>query len=267
MFEVPRAEYRQVAAAFEQMGVRRRWELLSCCFDSPLPEERSPVRLLTDCRAQPHSAAVIMGDFALLYGQADPQLLAGFARPGLLLIGSREWQQLAQERFACRSYQRQRFLLRPDERLLHHLQQLARPVPGTRLEPIGERWFSDCRSREWAADFCSQFACFTDYARWGRGILLIQNDEPVSGASSYLVSRTGFTIQVQTRQDCQRKGYAKTVAAALILEAIQQGLYPDWDADNDASAALAVQLGYTPQERYTTVLLQAQEPEGNRENK
>lgn len=248
----------RIGTVWERRDARGRWRMLDCCLDSPLPEERCPARLLVDHCAQPHSAAAVMGDFALLYGQADPTLLMEAARPGRLLIGSPAWQRLAQERLVCRSYQRQHFLLEPQPTLLCRLRQLAQPLPGTRLEPIDQRWFFYCRGQEWAADFCSQFACDSDYARWGRGVFLLRDGQPVSGASSYLVSRTGFTIQVQTRPDCQRRGYAVTAAAALVLAALREGLYPDWDADNAASSALAVRLGYTPQQEYTTLLVEGE---------
>ena len=80
--------------------------------------------------------------------------------------------------------------------------------------------------------------------------------KPLSGASSYLVSESGFTIQVQTEDSQQGRGYAKFPSAALIAAALEQGIYPDWDADNEASARLAQRLGYQLEGSYETILVQ-----------
>ena len=42
--------------------------------------------------------------------------------------------------------------------------------------------------------------------------------------------------------------------AALILECLERGLYPSWDAHDTVSLALAEQLGYQPAGPYRTFL-------------
>ena len=165
MFEIARMDYTQYRKHFfpkQQDG----WDILSCCFASPLPPQRCPARLFIDDNCRPRSAAVGM------------------------------------------------------------------------------------------RDFCSQFTCWEDYARWGCGFLLTKEGRPLSGASSYLVSESGFTIQVQTEDSQQGRGYAKFPSAALIAAALEQGIYPDWDADNEASARLAQRLGYQLEGSYETILVQ-----------
>lgn len=125
-----------------------------------------------------------------------------------------------------------------------------------RLERIDQSWFEYSRKVAWMRDFCSQFTCWEDYARWGCGFLLTKEGRPLSGASSYLVSESGFTIQVQTEDSQQGRGYAKFPSAALIAAALEQGIYPDWDADNEASARLAQRLGYRLEGSYQTILVQ-----------
>ena len=61
---------------------------------------------------------------------------------------------------------------------------------------------------------------------------------------------------MQTDEQYQGHGYAKIVSAALILEGLHRRLYPDWDADNAASAALAQALGYRLQQSYPTVMVE-----------
>ncbi len=51
-------------------------------------------------------------------------------------------------------------------------------------------------------------------------------------------------IEIDTRDDHRRKGLAYACGARLILECLEKGLYPSWDAQNKWSVALAQKLGY-----------------------
>ena len=46
-------------------------------------------------------------------------------------------------------------------------------------------------------------------------------------------------------------GLLAAAAAGLILECLERGLYPSWDAANLSSVALAEKLGYTFSHEYT----------------
>ena len=41
-----------------------------------------------------------------------------------------------------------------------------------------------------------------------------------------------------------------------LKKALEEGKYPDWDADNETSAHLAQKLGYCLEERYPTVMIE-----------
>lgn len=92
-------------------------------------------------------------------------------------------------------------------------------------------------------DFVSQYQSFKEYHSTAGGWLLLAGEQPVSGASCYLASRQGFAIQVQTDEQYQGHGDAKIVSAALILEGLRRGLYPDWDADNPVSGSTGTVVG------------------------
>lgn len=66
----------------------------------------------------------------------------------------------------------------------------------------------------------------------------------VSGASSYSAYRGGIEIEIDTKEEYRRRGLALACGAKLILECLDRGLYPSWDAHNRCSAALAEKLGY-----------------------
>ena len=50
-------------------------------------------------------------------------------------------------------------------------------------------------------------------------------------------------IEVETSPYYRRCGLATVVSAALVLECLERGLEPCWDAANPASAGLARKLG------------------------
>ncbi len=78
----------------------------------------------------------------------------------------------------------------------------------------------------------------------GLGFVAVKDGEIVAGASSYLVYHGGLEIEIDTRMDHRRRGLAYACGAKLILECLNRGIYPSWDAHNLASVSLAEKLGY-----------------------
>ena len=112
------------------------------------------------------------------------------------------------------------------------------------LRSIDQALYQQCREQPWSRDLVSQFPSYEMYSRYGLGFVILKNGEIVSGASSYSAYLQGIEIQIDTRKDHRRKGLALICGARLILECLDRGLYPSWDAYNKASVALAEKLGY-----------------------
>lgn len=72
----------------------------------------------------------------------------------------------------------------------------------------------------------------------------MKNGELVSGASSYDFYKGGIEVEIDTRKDERQKGLALVCGAKLIMECLEQNLYPSWDAHNKGSLALVEKLGY-----------------------
>ena len=66
----------------------------------------------------------------------------------------------------------------------------------------------------------------------------------MAGASSYTVYQGGIEVEIGTEQSHRRKGLASVCGARLILECLDRGWYPSWDAQNLWSVGLAEKLGY-----------------------
>ncbi|MNI84792.1 GNAT acetyltransferase [compost metagenome] len=76
----------------------------------------------------------------------------------------------------------------------------------------------------------------------------------VAGASSYSVYNEGIEIEIDTKPEFRNRGLATACGAKLILECLERGLYPGWDAQDLRSVALAEKLGYHMDYPYTTYI-------------
>ncbi len=89
-----------------------------------------------------------------------------------------------------------------------------------------------------------QFRDGADFVRCGLGVLALWDGVPVAGAASYTVYDGGIEIEIDTRPDLRRRGLALACGARLILDCLDRGLYPSWDAMTCAPWPLAEKLGY-----------------------
>lgn len=109
---------------------------------------------------------------------------------------------------------------------------------------IDERLFYRCKEIQWCRDWVSQYDKYEDYKKHGLGAVILKDRQPISGASSYASYNEGIEIEIDTKEEYQRKGLAYICGAKLILECLDRGWYPSWDAQNRGSVALAEKLGY-----------------------
>ena len=98
---------------------------------------------------------------------------------------------------------------------------------------------------------CSQFESGEDYEKRGIGVAVLYNGKPVSGASSYTIYNEGIEIEIDTMPEFRRKGLATACGARLILDCLDCGLYPSWDAHDLRSVALSEKLGYHMDQEYS----------------
>ncbi|MEM0913278.1 MAG: GNAT family N-acetyltransferase [Planctomycetota bacterium] len=78
------------------------------------------------------------------------------------------------------------------------------------------------------------------------------------GASAYLAGPDDHAmaeIEVSTSAIFRRRGLGSACAAAVILDCLDRGITPCWDAFNPESQALAASLGYVDPQPYTAMFL------------
>jgi len=115
---------------------------------------------------------------------------------------------------------------------------------GYAFRRIDSEVYDLCLKEELFKDCVSVFGLKEKYLELGRGFVIMKDGKIVSAASSYSRYRKGIDIEIDTVKEERRKGLGSAVAAKLILQCLDEGLYPAWDAANKLSVRLAEKLGY-----------------------
>lgn len=222
-------------------------------------------RVWLDAPFKPRGAVMTCGDFLVCAGTPGPsarhllRVALGSERREWVARCPGEWMDALERVAQVKREKRTAFAhdIQPEDAHLRNL--VACGGEEVTFVPVEGEWIPWCRGQEWTRDFVSCFADDEDYARNGLGMLVMRGGEIVAGASSYVAYPGGMEAQVQTREDCYGRGYATVAAAALILEAHGRGLRVTWDAANEASARIAMKLGYRRIGEYEIALINASE--------
>lgn len=208
--------------------------------------------IYADDRDVPTSAMALLGDFCFFGGKPNTEL-ATFKPDwcqqdfiiGIPMI--RPWARVIEQCYGDRAKKVIRYALKkePDIFDIDALNHIASGLSGEYdIRCIDEELFTVCRNTDWCRDLVSQFDDWQMYRKLGLGVVITKEGEVVSGASSYSAYRGGIEIEINTKPEYRRRGLALVCGARLILECLDRGWYPSWDAANAGSVALAEKLGY-----------------------
>lgn len=207
-------------------------------------------RIYADSVEKPSAAMALLGDFCFLTGEPDRELASYRPQKKDFLIvvpQNDQWAELIEDCYGEKAKRVVRYAIKKEPDIFHR-QSLQKAVeelePGYELRMIDEELFRRCMEIPWCRDFVSQYKDYATYEKYGLGVVALKDGELVSGASSYSGYIGGIEVEIDTREDFRRKGLAYTCGAKLILECLEKGLYPSWDAQNTWSVALAQKLGY-----------------------
>ena len=224
---------------------------------------------------KPRSAMAVLGDFCFFAGKANADLVkyrpdsceawlmssesaTGHSNMIIMVPQDRQWAELIENVYQNAARKTERYAIKKETdvfdriylmRIIENINKASHHNEVSHhtdyvLRSIDETLYQKCREQSWSRDLVSQFVSYDRYARYGLGFVILKDGEIVSGASSYSAYRQGIEIEIDTREDHRRRGLALTCGARLILECLDRGLYPSWDAQNKASVALAQKLGY-----------------------
>ena len=224
----------------------------------------------TDSETAPRCARITVGDFCFFAG--DPflpeseELIARMPEgdwPQWYLIGTSDaWNQQIEAVWKNRVQAFERYAIRKEKDVFNEekLRRFASELPdGYELRAFDEELCRQAMAQEWSRDACGQFLSVEDYLRRGMGFGAVWGGQLVAEASTYSIYDEGFDMTIATREDHRRKGLARACAARMILEALEKGLYPAWDAKTMISVQLSEQLGYHMERPYRAYCLPVRE--------
>jgi GNAT superfamily N-acetyltransferase len=198
------------------------------------------------------AAMAILGDFAFYAGNPSEDLVKykpeSCKQDFIIMVPQNaNWAEVIEKCYGNKAKKVTRYAIRKEMEIFDvgKLQQAVDSLQsGYVIKKIEEAEYNMCKENAWANDLVSQYKDYKAYKNFGLGIVVLKDGEVVAGASSYSRYDRGIEIEIDTREDHRRKGLAYACGAKLILECLEEGLYPSWDAQNKWSVALAEKLGY-----------------------
>ncbi|MCA1046574.1 GNAT family N-acetyltransferase [Bacillus toyonensis] len=207
----------------------------------------------------PTVAQVTVGIFTFYTGDPNvketEELLRNIPEKMLVIVNSEEWKKRLETFYERKIDKFLRYKFKRNSEFFNRskLQSFRSTLPkGYELRRIDEHIANNSTLHKLSEDFTSQFQSVEDYLNRGIGYSILYNGEVICGASSYSIYDKGIEIEVATDLNHRRKGLATVVSAALILDCLEKGKYPNWDAANTTSAKLAEKLGYVFDKAYDT---------------
>ena len=194
----------------------------------------------------PKSSFAFVGCFGFLAGEPERELVINKPEGFVIMVPQNEqWATLIEECFP-NAKRVTRYAIKKDTKFdVDQLQKEIDKLPdGYELKKIDSAIYDKCMEDPVTVDFVSAFGSKEKYLQIGRGMVITKNGEIVAGASSYTRYIEGIEIEVDTVKPERRKHLATIVCAALILNCLNEGLYPSWDAQNMNSVHLAEKFGY-----------------------
>ncbi len=203
----------------------------------------------------PVSAAAQLNDFCFLTGEPCADMVTfDYGRDFLIMVPQNEsWAELIEEVLGDKAARRMRYAIKKEPNCFDacKLSALVNMLPKQyEIHRINRTLYEQCLENAWSSDLVSGYPAYEDFERLGIGFVITENGKIVSGASSYSRYNEGIEIEIDTKEEYRRNGLAASAASALILECLNCGLYPSWDAHNKASVALAEKLGYSFSHEY-----------------
>lgn len=194
----------------------------------------------------PASAFAFIGCFGFFVGKPDRELILNKPKGFIIMIPqNEEWSALIEECYPSAKrivrYAIKKDTVFDEEKLRREISRLPSEYE---LIKIDSFIYDKCTENPLTKDFVSAFESKEEYLKKGRGVVIMKDGNIVSGASSYTRYNEGIEIEADTIESERRKHLATIACSALILECLNEGLYPSWDAHDMNSVRLAEKLGY-----------------------
>ena len=213
-----------------------------------------------DNKVEPNIAIIIVADFCYLFGNVvhnensiNLKTILEKAHRKIIMIFDSSWLVLIEKYYVNRFKMFKRFSIKREPNVFKRdiLNSYIKAIePNFEIKRIDKDIYIKVLKDAFMADCCSNFTSIESFLNNGIGYVIIYNDEVVSGASSYSYCKGSIDITIGTNEAFRKKGLALACASKLILECLDNNIYPRWDATNLESVALAEKLGYHFDKKY-----------------
>ncbi len=219
-------------------------------------------RVFVDSIENP-SVALAIVDFQFLAGnpfhESVPLLFDLLHDKEWLIVPTPDWEHVVSTTYPRKIMLDEREAFQAEQFDMNKLRRFISELPsGFELRKVS---FEDVTQfTELSPALIASYASPKDFIDKGVGMGILHEGRFISGASSSPLGGGKLEFEIQTHKQFRRRGFARIVAAALILYCLENGIEPCWDAANEESSALARQLGFCSTGKYNAFwLLQPEE--------
>ena len=211
-------------------------------------------KIYVDNPNSPNSAVGYLGRWVYCVGKPNKALITRKEKEWLMLFPQNKgWDKLIRECYP-EAERVTRYAINHDANFdKEKLQSLIKTLPeGYEIKKIDEKVYDLCKKvddddLEDLIGWCSSKKQFLEI---GLGYVVIKDDKVVGGASTAYRFPNAIDIEVDVSKKHRRKGLASAASAKLILDCLERGWKPTWDAANMMSVHLSEKLGYTFSHKY-----------------
>lgn len=207
------------------------------------------ISITLDRKTEPQTVAIRQGSFIMLGGDAGSDtarfLLENLPPACYIMPAPAEWISRARQIHGDRLLKANRYTCSGAHLDLRYLVRLAvsclqLPRPERIDRPAAEL----IREDELHHYHFGNWDSIDHFLATGFGYCIREEGRVLTACTSSLVSSRGVEVSITTRPDGRRRGAAAVTAARFLIDCLETGRYPNWDAGNINSVRLAEKLGY-----------------------
>jgi hypothetical protein len=204
------------------------------------------------------SVALAVVDFQFLAGdpfhECVPSLFDLLHAKEWLIAPTLDWQQVVSASYSGKIEVYEREAFQAEEFDVNQLSRFISELPNN--FELRKVFLEDVTQFiELSPALIGSYTSPEEFLAKGIGMGIFYEGRFISGASSSPLGGGKLEFEIQTHIQFRRRGFARIVAAALILYCLQNGIEPCWDAANESSSALARQLGFRSTGKYNAFWL------------
>lgn len=212
------------------------------------------VKIYAVDRENPKSIMLLLGgDEAYFFGVPCRELVMRKTKKWIGMFPTdKEWEKLMEECYPEADIYT-RYAIKDGVFDKAKLESMARVIPeGYELKKIDSKVYDLCSEVEDddVSELIDWFNSKREFLKLGKGYAIIKDGKVVGGASTAYRFEKGIELEVDVLESERKKGLATVACATMILDCLNEGLEPTWDAANLISVHLAEKLGFSLDHEY-----------------